>query len=84
MDRNKCVGCAKLSPEVESEFTLVGPQVGWRISRTQSDDGLYVIEWRCPDCWKRFREQKASPSKGAGVFGSMPPTPPKPAPRGGR
>ena len=66
LDQNKCVGCSKLSPEVESEFTLVGPQVGWRISRTQSSDGKYLIEWRCPDCWKRFREHKTVAPRGMG------------------
>jgi hypothetical protein len=79
LERNKCSGCSKLSPEVDSEFTLVSPAVGWRISRTQLTDGSYSIAWRCPECWKRHRESKMTTKVDA-----APSTSTKPGPRGDR
>ena len=72
MDDLKCVDCGTLPPETESAYTLIGGKAGWRLTRHRGADGVVTPEWRCPDCWQKFKKA------GGGVAG-----PPAAAPRAG-
>jgi len=53
--RQDCVDCRKLSPETETNYTLISARHGWRLRREQLPDGTLVVEWRCPACWREFK-----------------------------
>jgi hypothetical protein len=53
--RNHCVGCGTSSPATETNYTLIGPQYGWRVSRSVDPKGRKIAEWHCPKCWARRR-----------------------------
>jgi DNA-directed RNA polymerase subunit RPC12/RpoP len=61
MDQVVCVDCSAKSPETKTDQTLVS-MLGWRIHRQKTASGAYVVEWRCPACWKRFKEAQAAAS----------------------
>ena len=54
-ERQTCVGCHLLSPETETNYTLISAQFGWRLARKPTADGTMSIEWRCPACWRTYR-----------------------------
>jgi hypothetical protein len=54
----QCIDCRAKSPVVETEYTLISSRFGWRLSRRVNRDGSLILEWRCPTCWARFKEQK--------------------------
>jgi hypothetical protein len=69
--RRRCVGCRRTAPEVETDYTLISGRFGWRLSRRLARDGTLFMEWRCPDCWQRFKEERAlamTPSEGVPMF----------------
>ena len=70
-DRQTCVDCRELSPETETNYTLIGSRFGWRLTRTNTADGRVLVEWRCPSCWRAYKaargETTASSRFGAGV-----------------
>jgi hypothetical protein len=53
--RHRCVDCGALSPETETNYTLISSQHGWRLSRASDPLGNPVMEWRCPRCWARHK-----------------------------
>jgi hypothetical protein len=55
---SSCVDCGTKTPEIESSYTLIHD--GWRLSRRESAAGI-AVEWRCKDCWRKYREQPTSP-----------------------
>ena len=59
-DRQTCIDCGKLSPETETNYTLISSQFGWRLTRWRSDDGAFHVEWRCPDCWREHKRAKVA------------------------
>jgi hypothetical protein len=54
-DRRICVDCKRVSPKVQTGYTLISQTHGWRLGRRKVDDG-YVMEWRCPTCWAKQRD----------------------------
>jgi hypothetical protein len=54
-DRQTCVDCHELSPETETNYTLIGSRFGWRITRRKDADGNMLVEWRCPACWRAYK-----------------------------
>lgn len=54
--RRQCVDCQTWSAPVQSSYTLIGEAHGWRLAKGTSDDGRQTMEWRCPECWSRYRE----------------------------
>jgi hypothetical protein len=54
-DRQKCVDCHELSPETDTNYTLIGSRFGWRLTRTLDAQGVAGAEWRCPGCWKVYK-----------------------------
>lgn len=57
MREQRCVGCNASSPKTDTEYTLISARHGWRLTRTRSADGTAVVEWRCPDCWKTYKQR---------------------------
>ena len=60
MERQTCVDCQRQSPATDTKYTLISSQHGWRLARTRKSDGIIAVEWRCPPCWRRFKEAKGS------------------------
>lgn len=57
--RYACVDCAVLSPVVETSFTLISSRFGWRLHRfREAESGRVMMQWRCPRCWRLFREER--------------------------
>jgi len=56
-----CSRCAAKSPPVASDFTLLGASLGWRVARRQRPDGATVVEWFCPECWRKRRAGTVPP-----------------------
>jgi hypothetical protein len=85
-DRQTCIDCGKKSPETETNYTLISAQFGWRLTRRREPNGDFVVEWRCPDCWRAHKKRlDEAPSSAQGTQGKSipdraPPTPPTPAP----
>ncbi|RYG63990.1 hypothetical protein EON77_20260, partial [bacterium] len=57
-DREVCVDCRRLSPETETNYTLISAQFGWRLSRTRLPDGTIDVAWRCPSCWTTHKARR--------------------------
>jgi hypothetical protein len=54
-----CVECRAEAPETNTNFTLISPQHGWRLTRKALPDGRRSMEWRCPSCFARHRAKQA-------------------------
>jgi hypothetical protein len=50
-----CVNCRKRSPVAETDYTLIGPKHGWRLTRSKQADGSLRLDWRCPTCWLEYK-----------------------------
>jgi hypothetical protein len=97
-DRQTCKDCHRISPETETNYTLISAQFGWRLTRQLQPDGSYAVEWRCPECWRDRKNRPRSvgapaapssaPPRNAASFSppplpSAPPLPSVPATRSG-
>jgi hypothetical protein len=49
------VDCKTKSPETELGYSLGLNLAGWRETRRAAADGTASSEWRCPDCWRKFK-----------------------------
>jgi hypothetical protein len=56
-DRQTCIDCGKLSPETETNYTLISAQFGWRLARRRTETGEFVAEWRCAECWREHKKK---------------------------
>lgn len=56
-----CVDCGSKSPETDTNYTLISAQHGWRLHRGRTPDGQLVMEWRCPTCWRKFKDANGMP-----------------------
>jgi hypothetical protein len=81
---NFCVGCRTRSPETETEYTLISSRFGWRLTRRIDKDGAFLMEWRCPNCWQKYKAERqllTTPSEGNPVFrDEIPPSTPRRSP----
>jgi hypothetical protein len=57
----RCFDCRVDAPETTSEYTLISGE-GWRLSRLAQPDGSFALEWRCPTCWKKYKERTGTTS----------------------
>ncbi len=57
-----CFGCGKTAPETDTSYTLISAAHGWRVSREKDEQGENIARWRCADCWKKFKESRATDS----------------------
>jgi len=58
-DDVQCVGCGRMSPQTETNYTLISAQHGWRLTKASDRNGQVLMEWRCPICWAVFRKKQA-------------------------
>jgi hypothetical protein len=52
-----CDDCGAQAPPADTDSALISVKYGWRLSRIPTADGQVALHWRCPDCWKRYKEQ---------------------------
>jgi hypothetical protein len=57
-DRQTCTDCGQQPPATETNYTLISARHGWRLSRAIAPNGIKVMKWRCPDCWRKYRTGK--------------------------
>ncbi len=51
-----CVDCAKPCPDLVGEDTSIFSRAtGWRLILRKDEGGKHVPEWRCQDCWAKYR-----------------------------
>ena len=55
-ERQTCTDCGQKSPVTETNYTLIGKQHGWRMTRAVTPDGGFAVEWRCPVCWPKYKK----------------------------
>jgi hypothetical protein len=54
-ERQTCVDCHELSPETETNYTLISSRFGWRLTQRKDAKGTVFVEWRCPVCWRAYK-----------------------------
>lgn len=59
--RNRCVDCGAMSPLTQTNYTLISPRHGWRLTRGVDKEGRKLAEWRCPQCWVRHKSPSSAP-----------------------
>ena len=53
--RNTCVGCGAISPPAQNNYSLITARFGWRLTRNVDGAGHRILEWRCRDCWTKWK-----------------------------
>ncbi|MGH7437976.1 MAG: hypothetical protein ACRENE_20030 [Polyangiaceae bacterium] len=71
--RETCIACHELSPETETDYTLIGAKFGWRLTRAKAADGSLLLAWRCPSCWNEYKRAQAELDADAIRQSSTPP-----------
>jgi hypothetical protein len=56
MTAQVCTDCGSDSPDDATSNTL--SRMGWRLHRYVNSSGALVFEWRCPSCWKSFKQKR--------------------------
>jgi hypothetical protein len=59
-----CSDCGATAPETTTNYTLISSTFGWRLTREGTDR---VARWRCPACWRAFKEQHSPRAPNAGT-----------------
>ena len=54
----ECIDCRGQAPRVETDYTLISSRFGWRLSRRVDTNGNLFVEWRCPKCWARHKQEQ--------------------------
>jgi hypothetical protein len=73
VSRRTCADCSKISPETDTQYTLIA-KYGWRVIRTNGAAGQAGIEWRCPTCWAAYKARQ--PGADGAPIRTRPPPPP--------
>jgi hypothetical protein len=68
-ERQTCVDCRDLSPETDTNYTLISSRFGWRLTRTTDAAGKLVVEWRCAACWQLYKAARGEPVPDSTRFG---------------
>jgi hypothetical protein len=58
-DQQTCVDCGQQSAS-GTDYTLIGSGNGWRFARVPAADGRIEVQWRCPSCWREYKERRQS------------------------
>lgn len=58
-----CIDCGARSPPTNTAYTLISSRFGWRLSRRRTESGELVLEWRCPECWAKYKRDEGTPKK---------------------
>jgi hypothetical protein len=53
-----CVDCGTTSPLTETNYTLISARHGWRLTLGQDENGVRIMQWRCPTCWAKHRKEQ--------------------------
>ena len=56
--REHCVGCNAIAPATETNYTLISQRHGWRLTRATTSTGRKISEWRCPECFEKYRPRQ--------------------------
>jgi hypothetical protein len=67
-DSRECADCGKAPPHTETAYTLISPKHAWRLSRRAMPDGTVVVEWRCPECWRKYKDSMGSGALSSSKF----------------
>jgi hypothetical protein len=70
-----CCDCRARSPETDTNYTLISSRYGWRLSRHVASDGTFIVEWRCPRCWERYKKAKTAGLSSMTPEGGIPAVP---------
>jgi hypothetical protein len=57
-DRETCIDCKKEAPQTDTNYTLISQQHAWRLTRSKTSTGRTIHEWRCPECYEKFRPRR--------------------------
>jgi hypothetical protein len=60
LGHHSCADCKTKSPETELGYSLTLNLAGWRETRHPDGKGDVTAEWRCPDCWRKFKHQTSA------------------------
>ena len=60
-----CVDCGKHAPPTDTNYTLISQRYGWRLLRERLANNDYRVEWRCPECWRAYKEARGGPPSSA-------------------
>jgi hypothetical protein len=64
-DDRRCTDCGKTVPQEAGDSTLVSMKYGWRLTREPRGEVGLVPTWRCPTCWRAYKQRtKAGGSAG--------------------
>ncbi|HMI85987.1 MAG TPA: hypothetical protein VK550_17945 [Polyangiaceae bacterium] len=66
-DFEVCIGCGIHAPKTDTNYTLISPKFGWRLSRRAGPQGTFIVEWRCADCWSKHKEKQGEGSRQPGA-----------------
>lgn len=55
---HSCTDCGTRVPPQDDESSLISMKYGWRLTRVVGPSGGASLEWRCPRCWVKFRDQR--------------------------
>lgn len=55
---HQCVDCKAYSPKMSEGDTFLSVQHGWRLHRRTNAVGEILFEWRCSECWQRYKSQR--------------------------
>jgi hypothetical protein len=54
--KRHCIGCGAVAPPTKSGQSISSAH-GWRLSRRAASNGSHFYEWRCPTCWRRYKDK---------------------------
>jgi DNA-directed RNA polymerase subunit RPC12/RpoP len=56
--QHRCSDCGALSPPISEGDTFLSTRFGWRLHRYTDERNELRFEWRCPDCWAKFKASR--------------------------
>jgi hypothetical protein len=61
--RPTCKDCGAVSPQTETNYSLISQRHRWRLVLFSDESGRRVAEWRCPSCWSLHRDAKRTSAR---------------------
>ena len=62
-EAQRSIDSKKAAPATETNYTLISKTHGWRLDR-RHENGAIVLEWRCPECWQKFKNRVPAAPRG--------------------
>ena len=60
--RRTCVDCGAIAPPTSTGYTLISAKHGWRLTRRLGKDNSFHADWRCPACWRVYKDREGIPA----------------------